>query len=63
LDELSDRLREIPPDRPVVTYCKSGGRSARAAAFLSARRSAPVRNLAGGIVAWAREMDPDLAVV
>ncbi len=63
LDELSDRLGEIPPDRPVVTYCKSGGRSARAAAFLSARRSAPVRNLAGGIVAWAREMDPDLAVV
>ena len=63
LDELSERLGEVPTDRPVVTYCKSGGRSARAAALLSARRSAPVRNLAGGILAWAREMDPDLAVV
>ncbi|MFO0628496.1 MAG: rhodanese-like domain-containing protein [Polyangiales bacterium] len=31
---LEARLREIPKDRPVVVYCRSGGRSANAAALL-----------------------------
>jgi len=63
LDELPDRLSEVPTGRPVVAYCRSGGRSARAAALLSGVRGAPVRSLAGGITAWAREVDPELAVV
>jgi rhodanese-related sulfurtransferase len=36
LDELHDRLAELPTDRPVVVYCRSGARSARAAAMLRA---------------------------
>ena len=36
ISELGGRLREIPRDHPVVVYCASGGRSARAAALLGA---------------------------
>jgi rhodanese-related sulfurtransferase len=36
VDELGARLAEVPRDRPVVVYCRSGGRSARAAALLAA---------------------------
>lgn len=34
VDELGSRIREVPTDRPVVVYCRSGARSARAAAML-----------------------------
>lgn len=34
VDEVGSRLDEIPRDRAVVVYCRSGGRSARAAAVL-----------------------------
>ncbi|MGE0787805.1 MAG: rhodanese-like domain-containing protein [Sandaracinaceae bacterium] len=36
VDEVDRRMTEIPADRGVVVYCRSGGRSARAAATLSA---------------------------
>jgi adenylyltransferase/sulfurtransferase len=44
----------------VVVYCKGGGRSARAAAQLRAAGFRGVWNLAGGIVAWSEEVDPDV---
>src|SRR5690606_30214491 len=53
LDELEERLAEVPRDRPVVVYCKSGGRSARAAALLVERGYGPVAHLEGGLTAWA----------
>jgi len=34
VDELAARLGEVPQQRPVVVYCRSGGRSARAARIL-----------------------------
>lgn len=34
LQELTGRVRELPQDRPVVVYCRSGGRSASAATLL-----------------------------
>jgi rhodanese-related sulfurtransferase len=37
-----------------------GGRSLRAAQFLAARGFSRVANLAGGIDAWARDIDPSL---
>ena len=45
---------------PLVVYCKSGVRSARAAATLSAAGFPGVRSLAGGIEAWTRDVDPSL---
>ena len=62
LDELEERLAEVPRDRPVVVYCKSGGRSARAAALLVERGYGPVAHLEGGLTAWAEHSGADIAV-
>ncbi len=43
------------PTAPVYLYCRSGGRSALAAAFLEDRDFAQVYSLAGGILAWREE--------
>lgn len=45
---------------PLVVYCKSGVRSARAAETMSAAGLAGVRSLEGGIEAWTRHVDPSL---
>ncbi|MCB9568811.1 MAG: rhodanese-like domain-containing protein [Myxococcales bacterium] len=34
VDALMHRISEVPQDRPVVVYCRSGARSARAAGIL-----------------------------
>lgn len=60
LGELAQRLRELPTQRPVVTVCRSGSRSARAAVLL-AREDRQVSNLAGGMRAWARAGLPVVA--
>lgn len=59
LAQLHRRMGELPPGRPIVTVCRSGARSARAAALL-AREGRQVSNLAGGMRAW---MHADLPVV
>jgi rhodanese-related sulfurtransferase len=53
MDELSARLGELDPDRPVVTVCRSGSRSGRMAEFLTGR-GFRADNLDGGMQAWAR---------
>ena len=61
LAQLPGRLGELDPAEEVVLFCRSGARSARAADFLRAHGFARVRNLQGGILAWADEVDPSLA--
>ena len=63
LGELDERLGEIPTDRPVVVYCRSGQRSLTAAHRLAEEGRGPVANLRGGLVAWARDVEPGLPVV
>ena len=52
LSEFAGRFGEIPKDQPVVLYCRSGARSAQAAAWLAAKGYANLFNLDGGIMAW-----------
>ena len=54
LDQLRDRLDEIPRDRPIVTVCQSGMRSGMAAQILVKEGFERVANLAGGLVQWSR---------
>jgi len=61
LGELPGRLGELDPAREVVTICHHGVRSLRAAEVLAGAGFRGVRSLAGGIDAWAREVDPGLA--
>ena len=51
LSDLADNVDEVPADRPVLLICKSGGRSMRAAEFLTTR-GRDVTNVAGGTMAW-----------
>jgi rhodanese-related sulfurtransferase len=59
IDELTGRLGELDPGREVVVYCHHGLRSAAAVAWLR-RQQIPAVNLAGGIDAWALEVEPGL---
>jgi len=61
MNELPSRLSELDSDRPVAVLCHSGGRSARVAQFLVGEGFARVANVAGGIDAWAVEVDESLA--
>jgi len=60
LGQLHRRAAELPKGRAIVTVCRSGARSARAAAVL-ARDGREVSNLAGGMHAWARAGLPVVA--
>jgi adenylyltransferase/sulfurtransferase len=62
LGSLPGRLSEVDRTRPVVVYCRSGARSARAVALLRGAGLGRTYNLAGGILAWARDVDPGLPV-
>jgi len=48
------RAADIPQDKPVVMYCRSGARSAQACSFMASKGYGNMHNLSGGIMAWAR---------
>lgn len=54
LPELEARLYSLPDDRKLVFYCRSGGRSAAAAALAGEGEvtEKPIYNLVGGILGW-----------
>ena len=54
LDQLRDRIDEVPKDRPVVTVCQSGKRSGMAAQILLSAGFEEVANVAGGLIQWSR---------
>ena len=56
LDQLGDRVHELPRDRTIVVVCAAGGRSARAHAHLDAA-GFDVVDLGGGMRAWADVYD------
>ena len=60
LGSLAMRLNELQKhkDRPIVVYCRSGQRSARAAVVLRKQGYTQVHNLAGGVTAWQNENLP-----
>ncbi len=59
---VRQRLNEIPRDQPIVVHCRTGGRSADVTRWLLDEGYTDVVNLAGGINAWAEEIDPGVAV-
>jgi adenylyltransferase/sulfurtransferase len=59
-NDVPQRLAEIDREREIVVQCRSGGRSQRIAEFLVQQGYPKVVNLAGGILAWADEIDPKM---
>ncbi len=57
---IADRAGELAKDASIVVMCHGGGRSGRVARYLRDSGYSSVANLAGGIDAWADEIDPTL---
>lgn len=62
LGQLASRLPELNSADEMVVFCKSGTRSARALELLISAGFRKVKNLKGGINAWAKEVDPSLPI-
>src|SRR5262249_41925942 len=60
LPELGRRFTELDKQQEMVVHCKSGVRSARAIQFLRQQGFFKLRNLKGGILAWADKIDPTM---
>jgi adenylyltransferase/sulfurtransferase len=61
LPEFAEFRAELASEPRVVLHCKSGVRSAQAAALLQDVAKGQVFNLKGGILAWIDRCDPSLA--
>lgn len=57
---IPERLGELDPAQDVVVICRSGGRSGQVAEYLKSQGFGSVFNLAGGILAWSRDIDPTI---
>lgn len=57
-----DGLTRLPHDRMSVLYCKTGVRSAQALAAVKKAGFSDAVHLQGGIVAWARQIQPDMVM-
>jgi molybdopterin/thiamine biosynthesis adenylyltransferase/rhodanese-related sulfurtransferase len=55
-----EALARLDRENPLVVYCKSGIRSAKAVKDLQAQGFSNVSSLQGGVLAWVREVDPSL---
>ncbi len=62
LGTLAARLSELDSAQEMVVFCKSGSRSTRALELLASAGFKKVKNLKGGINAWAKEVDPRLPI-
>ncbi len=61
MQQIPARLAELDPAQPVLVLCHHGMRSLQVALFLERHGHAEVFNIHGGIDAWSREVDPDVA--
>jgi len=60
LGELPDRLDELNENDEIIVHCHHGTRSLKATQFLKDQGFKKVKNLQGGIDAWAEKYDPDM---
>jgi molybdopterin/thiamine biosynthesis adenylyltransferase/rhodanese-related sulfurtransferase len=55
-----EAFAELPQDKPLVLHCKSGARSAEALAALHKAGFRDAVHVGGGVLAWAKQIDPSL---
>lgn len=63
LAELPERVAELDSGADWVVYCRSGARSASAVRLLSKYGFKSIRNLDGGLMAYARSVEPSMKVL
>jgi adenylyltransferase/sulfurtransferase len=62
LGQLASRMSEFDSAQEIVLMCKMGSRSIRALEVLHSAGFRRIKNLKGGINAWAKEVDPSLPI-
>ena len=60
IEEIEFRTEELNPQDEIVVFCHQGVRSAAVAEYLRQLGFTKVANLAGGLDAWSRAVDPSL---
>jgi adenylyltransferase/sulfurtransferase len=58
LGQFTEQAHTLNPAEEIVVYCRSGARSARVVNYLKQAGFPRVWNLGGGIIAWARDVEP-----
>jgi len=62
MNTIPNRFTELDKSKEIVIYCKSGKRSAKVCEFLINNGYKNIKNLQGGILAWAEEIDSSIIV-
>jgi rhodanese-related sulfurtransferase len=57
-DDFDSKIQSLDTEKPVMVYCKSGGRSAKAASILKEKGFKNVYDLDGGILGWEDAKKP-----
>ena len=60
MQQIPSHLDELPRDKHLLVLCHHGGRSMRVTQFLRAKGFFQVTNVAGGIDAWAEQIEPGM---
>lgn len=60
MGDIPSRLQSLDPEKEYVIFCHHGVRSAHVVSFLRRQEFDRVRNMAGGIDAWSREVDANV---
>ena len=61
MQQVPQRVTELPRDKPLVVMCHHGGRSRQVTGWLRQNGFTQAINLAGGIHAWAEQVEPGMA--
>jgi molybdopterin/thiamine biosynthesis adenylyltransferase/rhodanese-related sulfurtransferase len=60
--QLVNKIREIDPNKEIIVFCRTGSRSKKALEILKSFGYKNIKNLNGGINAWADEIDPSMPI-
>lgn len=60
MQTVPQNLEQLPRDKTIVTICHHGMRSMQVAQFLAQQGFNNIVNLAGGVDAWALQVEPDM---
>ena len=61
MNAIPERFDELDAEQELVVYCHHGARSAKVVEYLTNKGFVHAVNLEGGIDAWARTVQPELA--
>ena len=60
MDEVQERHETLPRDAPLIVFCHHGMRSLNVVEYLETKGFENAINLAGGIHAWAVDVNPKI---